>query len=458
MSTDVAALPETRNSTPATAVEAPSTAQHPTTTPPVAPLTPLWRNWRFQLLWIGSGTAFLGLGAADFAYPLVILMMTHSPAMAGLFGFVQMAASILAGLPAGVLVDRWDRRHTLIAAEAARALVTGSVAAAWAFGHLTVVHLLVVGGLLGALSPFGSAARMLMVRAVVPKEQLTRALTQDEVRSAATGLAGPPLGGVLLMVSRALPFLFCAITFLVSLCTALIVRIPPARPTTATKQPGAPEAAVTVAAAAPPAPETRADNSIFRGVRELWANRTMRAALTMISLMNVGGTALFLAVIVLLQNAGTSPRGIGIAAAGEAVGTLVGTALVGSLHRRVAPGMLLIALGVLFVAATPLLAVPWGPWWVFAVIGIAVLGVPAMRVLIDVLIFRQVPDEQRGRTITAVMTVITIGIPFGTLAGGLCLQWFGATATILAVSGLNLVALVITAADARLRAARWPAT
>ena len=36
----------------------------------------LWRNWRFQALWIGSGTSLLGLTAADFAYPVVILLMT----------------------------------------------------------------------------------------------------------------------------------------------------------------------------------------------------------------------------------------------------------------------------------------------------------------------------------------------------------------------------------------------
>lgn len=402
----------------------------------------LWRNWRFQLLWVGSGTAFLGLAAADFAYPLVILLMTRSPAMAGLFGFIQMTAGIVAGLPAGVLVDRWDRRRTLIAAEATRALATGSIAVAWAMGHLTLAHLFAVAAVLGAVSPFGAAARMLMVRAVVPKQQLTKALTQDEVRTAATGMAGPPLGGALLAAGRALPFLVCSLTFVVSLLTALVVRVPATPPPAATPSGGA------------PAP---GHGGMFAGVRTLWANRTMRAALMMISLINVGGTALFLSVIVLLQSEGTSARGIGVAVAGEAVGTLLGAGLVGRLHRRVAPGALLIILGGLFTALTPLLAVPWGPWWVFAVIGVSVLGVPAMKILIDVLIFRQVPDEQRGRVITAVMTVLTVGIPLGTLAGGVCLQFYGPTATILAIGALNAVALAVGAADRRLRAARWPA-
>jgi predicted MFS family arabinose efflux permease len=92
------------------------------------------------------------------------------------------------------------------------------------------------------------------------------------------------------------------------------------------------------------------------------------------------------------------------------------------------------------------------------VLAAALLGVPSLRVLIDVRILRRVPDEQRGRTITAVMTVLTIGIPFGTLAGGLSVSVWGPTTTILAIGGLNAVGVTIALSDRRLRAARWPAS
>jgi predicted MFS family arabinose efflux permease len=412
-------------------------------------LPSLWRNWRFQALWIGSGTSLLGLTAADFAYPVVILLMTGSPALAAVFGFLQMAASTLAGLPAGALVDRWDRRHALMGAEAVRAIATGSVAIAWFLGHLTLGHLFVIGAVLGAITPFGASARMLMVRAVVPPEQLTQALTQDEVRTSAAGLGGPPLGGALLAISRGLPFVVTALTFLVSFITALVVRVP------GTKAVADPTPSPTNASAPS---QTQTDNSVLAGLRTLWRDRTMRGALLMFSLINVGGTALFLAIVVLLQGGGASPRTIGIAVAGEAVGTLLGAGLVGRLHRRMPPGWLLIGVGLAFTALVPLMAVPLGPWWVFGVLAAATLGVPSLRVLIDVLILRRVPDEQRGRTITALMTVLTIGIPFGTLAGGLSLQFWGPTPTILAIGALNLVAVTIAASDRRLRAARWPAS
>ncbi len=406
--------------------------------------TPLWRNWRFQLLWIGSTASFLGLSAADFAYPVVILALTRSPAMAGLFGFIQLTTSVVAGIPAGSLVDRFDRRHVLIAVEATRAVVTSSVVVAWSLGHLTVTHLFVVAGILGAVSPL-AAARTLVVRAVVPAKQLTQALTQDEVRTAAGGLAGPPLGGVLLAVGRALPFVVCALTFTIGLVTALIVRIPPKADTTAAEPMNQPETA------------TAASGGALQGLRELWASPMIRAALTMISLINIGGQAMFLAIIVLLSDQGVSPKSIGIAIAGEAIGNLIGAGFVGRLHRRVPPGVLLLLVSSMFAVLLPLLAIPLGPWWVFGVLAASMLGVPAVRVLIDVLILRQVPDAHRGRTITAVMTVLTVGMPFGTLAGGLSLQFLGASITIIALCGLVAVAVGLGARNRALRTARWPA-
>jgi hypothetical protein len=49
---------------------------------------PLRRNLRFQTLWIGMTASTVGVSVADVAYPLIILAMTGSPALAGLFAAV----------------------------------------------------------------------------------------------------------------------------------------------------------------------------------------------------------------------------------------------------------------------------------------------------------------------------------------------------------------------------------
>src|SRR5713226_1777648 len=52
-----------------------------------------------------------------------------------------------------------------------------------------------------------------------------------------------------------------------------------------------------------------------------------------------------------------------------------------------------------------LLALPYGPWWVAGLLFAAMLGVPSVRVLLDVLIFRQTPATERGRVVAAVLKI-----------------------------------------------------
>ena len=70
-----------------------------------------------------------------------------------------------------------------------------------------------------------------------------------------------------------------------------------------------------------------------------------------------------------------------------------------------------------------LLAVPAGPWWVAGLLFTAMLGVPAVRVLIDILVIRQAPPGQRGRVVAALMTLIGLGAPAGVAGCGFLLQY-----------------------------------
>jgi MFS family permease len=401
-------------------------------------VNPLRRNPQFQLVWVGSVFSFLGVEVADVGYPLAILALTGSPGWAAAFGMTQALASLLSGFPAGALVDRLDRRRVLLVTEGARLAVTGSVAVALAVHHLSLGHLIGVAAVLGAAQPTGSAARMLIVRAVVPPVQLTAALTREEIRTNGAQLAGPPLGGLLYGLAQALPFLFTAVSFAASWVLGLFLRLPAG---------GAP------AAGRPAAP---AGGGMFAGLATLWRNPTLRVATLLCTAINLVSAPLALMTVVVLRDQAVPPWQIGTAMSGLAVGGLAGAALIGPLHRRLRPGVLLIAVAAVEVPILAALALPLGPWWIAAVLFCAKLGVPALRVLVDVLIFRQIPDEQRGRAIAAVMTLFGLGSPVGIAAAGLLLQ-FGSPATaILAVAGTLAPAVLYSACRRDLRRAPWP--
>ncbi|MFJ8470585.1 MFS transporter [Kitasatospora sp. NPDC094011] len=410
----------------------PGPAPGPTDTPP--PPVPLRRNLRFQALWIGQSCATLGMRIGDTAFPLLVLALTGSSTAAGAFGAVELATTLLLGVHGGSLADRRDRRRVLLVADTARLLALASVPAALAFGRPSLVHLLLVAAVIGATAAYTGPIRLLALRSVVTPEQLPQALAQDEARMSGAALAGPPLAGFLFGLGRSVPFLGAAFASLVSLVSALVVRFP-----------------------SPAAPQRGERGGALAGFRVLAASPLLRPALAVLLVINLTGAALLLPVMVLLREHGTGSGGIGLALAGEAVGALAGAALVSRLHRLAGPGVLLLVVAwtAVPVPLAPLL--PGGAVTVFVALFVVGAGIPALRVMLDLLVFRQVPDELRGRVIAATVTLLTAGMPAGTFAAGLLLDHLSPAAALASIAGVLAAALLPATASRTLRRAVWPA-
>jgi predicted MFS family arabinose efflux permease len=416
-----------------------------------APAIPLRRNLRFQTLWIGQTAASLGVSVADVAYPLAILAITGSPARAGLFGAVQAAGGLLAGLPAGSLADRHDPRAIVIIAEACRAAVTAAVVAALVTGAASLPLLLAAAAMLGIGGSVSGSARLLLVRSVVPPDQLTRALTQDEVRQSGAALAGPALGGALYAVralSHAVPFLFTSGCFVMALLTAAVMKLIPGPAASAAtepeRRPGPPESA-----------GEDGGRGMTAGLRVIWRQPALRLAMLLIMAVNTIGAGMDLVVIVILHHQNVPSAQIGLALGLGAVGGLAGAPLVRVLHR-LHPGVLLLSVCTLWIPLFALIAVPLGPWWVAFLLFTAMLCLPAIRVAIDILVIRRAPAPVRGRVIAALMILISLGVPVGIAGCGLLLQYLQAQAAMLILAAILLAAVGYCSARPDLWQARWP--
>ncbi|MFD8698159.1 MFS transporter [Kitasatospora purpeofusca] len=418
---------------------------------PAAPPVPLRRNWRFQALWAGQACSTLGLQIIDTAYPLLLLALTGSSTLAAAFGALQIGASVLFGIHGGSVADRYDRRRILIVGDTTRLIACASVPLAMALGRLTVAHSLLVAVVVGATIAYTGPVRLLAVRSVVPPEQLRQALAQDEARMSGAGLIGPPLAGALFGLGRAAPFVGTALTSLLSLVVALLVRFPgrPESPSDNSKAGGTGGTDVTAG--------TRSTKgAALAGYRYLAGSALLRPILAVVLLINLAGTAMLLPVMVVLRGQGTSDAGIGLALAGEAVGALAGALLVRRLHRLAGPGALLLAVSWLTVPVILAPLLPGGPATVFAGLFLVGLGVPTLRVMIDLLVFQQVPDALRGRVIAATMTMFTVGMPAGMVGSGLLLDHLSPAAALGTVAALLAAGLVPATAGRTLRRATWP--
>ena len=412
---------------------------------------PLWRNLQFQALWAGTAASSLGVNIAAVAYPLAILALTGSPARAGLFAAVQTCGTLLGGLPAGQLADRQDRRMIVIAGETVRAVVTGLVAVGLVFGWLTLAPLLLAAAVLGLAQPVTGAARMPLLRSVVPPPQLTAALVQDEVRQDAAALAGPPLAGVLFAVrelGHAVAFLVIAGTFALSMASAVLMKVMPGgvddgSDSKSGRQPARDRLAAT------------GRSGMLVGLRTIWSRPVLRSAMTLLMMVNTIGSGLDLIVIVILRDEHVRSGVIGLVLAAAAAGGLAGAPLVRILHR-LRPGVLLICVCMVLVPVNAFLALPYGAWWAAMLLFVGMLGVPAIRVLLDVLVLRQAPDEERGRVVAAVMVLLALGIPIGTSGAGLLLQYLPADIAVLVCAGVMAGGVAAFATRRVLLQARWP--
>lgn len=424
-----------------------TTAEHATGTTPtdataIARPTALRHHAGLRGIYAGSFTTFLGLAAAEVVYPLLILGYTGKPLLAGLFGAVQFGALVLASVPVGNLVDRHDRRRILIATDTLRAAAATVLAVTLAAGHVWLVEIYLIAFVLGICQPL-SGTRTLALRAIAPEGQLTRALSVQQVVSAAAQLIGPALGTTLYAVNRSLPFAAVALGAAISALCSYTVRFD--------GRPHAPRPRITGAHTAPAA------EGPFAGIGVIWHHPVMRATMVFLMLVNLVSTPLDLVMIVQARREGVPTHFIGLILAACAAGGVLGAPLIPRLHARLRPGQVLSGLGLLMTVATAAVALPLGAFWMAGWLAAVGFVIPAAQVLIDVLILQQVPDHRRGRVLSAVMTFLALGLPLGSAFGGALLQLLSPAAVLLATAAALGCVTLFAVAQRDLRRAEWPA-
>ncbi|HWM03466.1 MAG TPA: MFS transporter [Actinophytocola sp.] len=386
---------------------------------------PLRRNRDFLLLWTGSAVSSLGSNASSIAYPLLVLALTGSPLDAGFAGFVALLPQLLFQLPAGVLVDRFDRKRVMIWCDVLRATVLATVVVALVADRLTLVHVLAAGLVEGMLTVCFKIAAAAAVRNVVHPTHLTAALSRNEARERAGAMLGQPLGGILFGLGRAVPFLFDAITYLVSLGALLMIRTPFQR-------------------------TRRGERVRFTaGVSWLWRNPFLRATTFLVASSNLLFRALFLAVIVIAADNGASAGEVGVMLGLAAVGGVVGSLLAPVAERRLSMRTVVIAANWAWAGLVPMVLLVRDPLAIGAIYAFMCFIGPLWNVAISAYQIAVTPDHIQGRVLAAAGMVAFGAIPLGSLVGGAALGWFGTTATVAGLAvWMVLIALFATASPA----------
>jgi len=185
----------------------------------------------FTLVWAGQFVSLLGTGMTNFALTIWAWEITGKATALALVGFFNFAPTVLMSPVAGALVDRWNRRLTMMLSDLVAGLCTAAILLLYAAGWLEIWHLYLIGVVSGSFQAFQFPAYSAAVTMILPKEQYGRASGMLSLAQSASNIFSPIAAGILLsIVGLSGIMAFDVFTFIVAICALLLVHIPqPAR-------------------------------------------------------------------------------------------------------------------------------------------------------------------------------------------------------------------------------------
>ena len=393
----------------------------------------LWGNRNWLLLWSGQLVSVVGTQVSQLAYPLLMLALTKSPAQAGFISASRTLPYLLLGLPAGALVDRWNRKRLMIVCDAGRALALGSIPLALALGQLTLAQLYIVALLEGVLNVFFNLAETAALTRVVTRDQIPAATTLNEVTLSTGSMLGPALGGLVFAIGQGFAFLADAISYAVSVVSVWFIRA----------ELSASQAAGT----------NRLVDDIRAGVVWLWRHPLLR----LLALIT-GGTVMIesgymLVVIILAERMGASSAVTGLVLGAGGVGSIVGAVLSGPAMRRLTFGQIAMGVHWIWALLLPLYALAPNPLALAAITAAAYGITPIFFVAQYSYRLSNIPDELQGRVNGVFRLLLFGGQPLGLALAGLLSQVIGPVRTVLVFAALLALLALATTLSRELRRA-----
>src|SRR5436190_11648014 len=187
----------------------------------------LLKNRNFMLLWSGQLVSWVGTQITNIALPLIVLAVTGSAFQAGSIAAIRGAVYALWAIPAGALIERWNRKSVLVIANLGSGLAMGSIYVALLLKHLTIPQLYFASAIEGSFFVFANLARYTAFPRVVSKEQFPAAVAQTSIAYNLAVLIGPLLGGLLFQtVGAAFAILADSFSYFVNAITIFFINAP----------------------------------------------------------------------------------------------------------------------------------------------------------------------------------------------------------------------------------------
>jgi MFS family permease len=369
----------------------------------------LWRHRDFMLLWSGQTVSEMGSAVTQLALPLTaVVILKASTLDVGLLTAAATLAFALIALPAGALVDRRPKRGIMIACDAARLLIIGSVPVAYAAGVLTMAQLYAVAITAGVCTVFFDVSYQSYLPALIEQEHLMDGNGKLGATQSFAQLAGPGLGGGLVGAFGAAGAMSAdAISYAISVASLLGIKYREPRP-----QP----------AAGGEAGRRSLRAEIGEGLGFVLRDPILRKVVACTGTANLfSSVATAVEILFLIRVLHVAPAYTGLIFAIAAIGGIAGGVLSGRMARWIGSARV-IWFSILVLGAPQFLAALAEPGWRVALfpIGYATMFFAAVVYNVAQLSYRQAitPARLMGRMNAAVRWIVWGTMPLGAVIGG----------------------------------------
>lgn len=394
----------------------------------MAPRAGAWRVLRhrdYRLLWLGQLVSMAGTQIQVVALAWQVYALTDSPLQLGLIGLLRAAPVMILSLVGGVFADTVDRRRLLLITQGTLLSLSALLAVTTATGTITIPLIYAVIVLGGMASAFDNPARQALIPTLVPREELTSALTLNITIMHIGTIVGPTIGG--LIIARggvAAAYTADAVSFGAVIAALLLMRANVSGPLAG--RPGG-------------------LGSLLEGIAFVRGNPLVLSMMLLDFFANLFGTVQSLLPIYARDILRVGPEGLGLLYAATSAGAMLGAVVLSTRGRIRAQGPALlvsVALYGLSVAAFGLSTTFWLSAFFLACSGAADT---VSMVLRGSILQLATPDALRGRATSVHMAFAMGGPQLGQLRAGATANLVGPAWSAFG-GGLACVAIVLAVA------------
>jgi len=392
---------------------------------------PLWQQRNFMLLWSGQLVSWVGSRVSGIALPLVVLALTNSPVQAGGVAGIRGLVFIILAIPAGVLMDRWNRRTVMVLANLGSGIAIGSIAVALFFHQLTVLQVYIASVADGIFFVFANLGRLISFPKVVSKEQYPAASAQSAASDNFASLIGPPLGGFLYQTIGAfMSFFIDSFSYFLNAISVFFINIPLGTETPIERK------------------------AIRHDIKEAFVLFWRQPLLQFITLLTAGRRIIesgsYLLIIVLAKEHHASSLFIGSIFAVGAIGGILGSLGAAKIHNNFKMRPLLMNASFLSFFIFSLYAVAINNYLLAAVTAMLYAIEPLFEVIASTYTIKVIPDALRGRILSLNRPIIYGAYSLGFFIAGILLQYLGGNWTIGLFSCLLFILFLATLLNKKL--------